>query len=303
MYGTREYKNALHETRIGISIYDQLEKWATQGVKLQFEVPERSAFKRHIVEYELCAEVLDLKFVPASVAGILELCNRVSFHQDGWNRILDEVISESGDLVERARCLCFQILFAICTVSVGGLRGEIMEVVREQYASRFDDLENEIASENPNIIKDRTWWLLTKGVMSESDSSRCLAQFESRIQNVAHHPLERIQFEKACAELIRVWLREGVVVDDRSVFATNFLELLVTQTERIAKTEALSQKVLERSQELSSVASTLMRELSDKGKIEATDSVFKKVAGFVGDSVEHIVVDTAVAGLRAILGI
>jgi hypothetical protein len=303
MYRKREYVNALQETNVGIAVYDQLDELKRRGATVKFQVPDRSLFIRRRIEYELCAEVRNLKFATLSVAGIVELCNNILAHSETWNASLDEVIRESNDLTERARCRCFKILFNLCSVSSGGLGGHGLEVVREAHRTYFADLEKEISRHRPNSVKDRTWWLLSKSIMSEKDSSKCLEQFSRRIREVIHHPHERKHFEEACAKLITLWIpSEGVLVA-RDEFTKNMLDMLKDQMDRLATSEVLNQIAIERAKQVSELLAEVTKELSDKGKIEHTETVRKRLAEFVSDAVGHIVVDTAVAGLRSVLGI
>jgi len=306
MYSKREYDNALQETRVGMAVYAQLEDWAQKGIPIDFPVPERILFTRRSVEYELCSEVAKLKFSPAALAGVMELCNCVLSRADEWNAKLEEVALQSRETGERARCICFQILFRLCSLSAGGLKGPVLGALHDEFRKRFDNIDRAIVRKGESDVKNRTWWLLAKAVMQDEKAQPLLKRFHERIDNVVHHPLERKRFEKACATLITLWRPErleGPKVTDRNDFVVNALNLLKTQTEKIASSDAISRAAVEQSLVLTNLFTEVLRELKQKGKIEANEPIKKKIAGLAGDAVEHIFIDTAVAGLRSVLGI
>ncbi len=303
MYSKREYDNALQETKVGMAVYSQLEDWAKKGIPIDFPVPERALFTKRSVEYELCSEVAKLKFSPIAFAGVMELCNCILSRADEWNAKLEEVALQSRDLSERARCICFQILFRLCALSAGGREGSVVGTLREEFKGQFDNIDRALVRKGESDVKNRTWWLLAKSVMQDETAQALLRRFHERIDNIVHHPLERKLFEKACATLISLWRPEGSEVTDRNDFAVNALSLLKAQTERIASSDAISRAAVEQSMVLTSLFAEVLRELKQKGKIETDETIKKKIAGLTGDAVEHIFIDTAVAGLRSLLGI
>jgi hypothetical protein len=300
MYSKREYENALQEIKVGIAIHNQLVKWERQGVKVTFPVPEEGLFIRRGVEYELCAEIAKLRFSPLTVAGVLELCNCVLARSEEWTAKLEDVARRSSELSERARCVCFQILFRLCALSAGGMKGPVLGTLRDEFKSKFEDIEREISSSVQNELKDRTWWLLANSVMDDKGTEERLKIFKERIDYVVHHPLERKQFEKACATLISLWKPAGATVDDRNEFAINMLKLLSRQTASIAQSESIA---FEQTKALNGLLGEVLRELREKGKVVSHEGIRKKIGRMAGDALEHIIIDTAVAGLRGILGI
>lgn len=303
MYRKREYDNALQEIKVGIAIHEQLNEWKRKGASADFAVPEVALYERRSVEYDLCAEISKLKFSPVAVAGVLELCNCVLSRSEEWIAKLNLVIDQTQDLSERVRCVCFQILFRLCSLSAGGLKGPILDALHEEFKQKFDDLETAIARKGKNGIKDRTWWLLAKAIMAEGNTTKLLDQFKTRSNEVAHHPPERKHFETACAVLIALWKPSTGIVTDRSDFAVNALTLLREQTERLAKSDAISQAALEQSRIVTNLLAEILRELREKGKVTISDRVKKKIGDLPGDIVENIIVDTAVSALRSVLGV
>jgi hypothetical protein len=164
-------------------------------------------------------------------------------------------------------------------------------------------LEVAISTATPDAITDRTWWLLAKSVMSEKASDKCLEQFHVRSERMSHHTVERQRFERACADLIALWVPKGSTVKSRSEFAANTLSLLETQTELLANSPALSKPITDNSKALAGLSAEIRAELSSTGKIAGREKLGKKIADFVKDAAGHILIDTAVAGLRSILGI
>jgi len=303
MYSKREYDNAIQETKVGMAVYKQLEDWTQKGVSIGFPVPEKILFTRRSVEYELCSEIARLKFSPVALAGVMELCNSVLSRVDEWSAKLEEVLLQSGEPSERARCICFQILFRLCALSSGGLKGPVLNVLREEFEKSFVNIDRALARKGENDVKNRTWWLLAKSVMQDGKAQPHLKRFHERIDNVVHHPLERKLFEKSCATLVALWKPEGPEGAERNDFAVNALNLLKEQTERIAKSETISQAVIEQFANLTNLFTEVLRELKQKGNIESGDTIRKKIADLAGDAIEHVSIDTAVAGLRSVLGI
>jgi len=304
MYSKQEYDNALQETKVGIAVYDQLEDWKRKGVPIGFPVPDRVLYVRRGVEYELCSEVAKLKFRPVAIAGVMELCNCILSKFEDWNGRLEMVATHTGQLAEQSRCICFQILFRLCALSAGGLKGPALGILRDEFKKRFHNIDVALGRKGENDVKNRTWWLLATSVMKDGTSQKqALSLFQQRIDTVTHHPPERKIFEKACATLISLWSSDESEIGNRNEFAVNALNLLREQTEWIVKSAAISQSAVEQSVTLTNVLAEALRELKEKGRIESGETIRKKIAGLVGDAVEHIVVDTAVAGLRSVLGI
>jgi hypothetical protein len=304
MYGRREYDNALQEINVGKAVYAQLEQWSRVDVPIGFPVPEQILFTRRSVEYELCAEVAGLKFSPLAVAGVMELCNCILSRVDEWNSKLEEVIAKSGDLIERTRCTCLQILLKLCALSAGGLEGPAgVSALHEEFKKKFDDVESSLEHKGESDVKNRTWWLLAKSVMQEEKPQPLVERFNKRIETILHHPPERKLFEKACATLISLWRPEQSERTDRNNFSINALELIREQTQRIVQSEAISRAAVEQSLVLTNILAETLRELKEKGEIKADENMKKKITELAGDSVEHIVIDTVVAGIRSILGI
>lgn len=296
MYSKREYENALQETRVGVAVYAQLKEWEHKGIPIDFPVPERALFERRGVEYELCSEVARLRYSPLALAGVMELCNCVLSRADEWNAKLREVAIENGDMGERARCTCFQILFRLAALSAGGAQGSVLVGLREEFKRQFDDIDDALAKNGESDVKNRTWWLLAKSVMQSEKAQPLLKRFNERIDHILHHPLERKLFEKACATLISLWRPDGPEVTDRNEFSINALTLLKAQTERIVGSDAPNRAVVD-------LLAEVLRELKQKGKFDSDEKIKKKIAGLTGDSVEHVLLDTTVAGLRSVLGI
>ena len=300
LYRKRQYKSAFQETRVAIPIYDRLAGQEDSRRSL----PEKAQFIRRGVEYELCDEVLSLRFSTTSVAGMLELCNVIVARDDEWKEQLDKVIAQSKLLTERARALSFQILFRMCAVSAGGLAGERLEVLRREFATPFSDLETEISTATPDEVTDKTWWLLAKSVMLESASDKCLEQYRVRSKRMSHHTVERQRFESVCADLIDLWAPEGNTVKSRSEFVANILGRLKKEAKSLASSAALNEPVTETAKALVVLSEEIRNMLTSSGKIAPREEIGGQIAGCVSDAAaEHILIDTVVAGLRSVLNI
>lgn len=301
LYSRRDYLNALQEMRVGTAVQERLAEWKARGSAVEFAVPPHVMFVRRSVEYELCAEIAGLRFNVATVAGLLDMCSTVLAHYDDWNAKLGIVFEQAEDLTERARALCFQILFRLCAVTAYGPEGGIV-AARAEFAKRFSQTDAAITLHQQSSIRDRTWWNLASAAIGH-DSVASLERFGGRITEVVHHPLERRSFELACERLIRTWMPAGRTVEDRGDFTANILSLLRDQTDRIAKSEAFGLQATKQIEQVSHLLKEMQAEMRSAGRISQKELVRKRLASVAGDTVGNIAVDTAVAGIRSILGI
>jgi hypothetical protein len=297
MYSKSEHLNALQEMKVAASVFDRLDEWERRGLKREFKVPAREMFRRRSVEYDLCAEVESLTFEAATVAGMMDLCSTILTRQDDWNAILDEA-SRGADPVEKARCLSFRILLALCAMTSSVSVSASLADVREEFKDRFEDLAAVLSDLTTRWLMGKTWWLLASAIMEDSPEDM-LKQFDEKIGAIDHHPSDRLQFEHACARLIRLWLPPEQP-KRWSHFTENALLLLKAQTERIADSKAISKGVMKHLSDLIELLELLLTELRSKGRIEGpTSSSAKAIA--IQEEAGHFVVDTAVAGLRSII--
>jgi hypothetical protein len=301
LYSRREYLNALQEMRVGAAVQERLAEWKAKGRAVDFAVPPPVMFVRRSVEYELCAEIAGLRFNVATVAGMLDMCSTVLAHYEDWNAKLAMVFEQAEDLAERVRALCFQILFRLCAVTAYGPEGGIV-AVRAEFGKRFAQADAAITSHQQSSVRDRTWWNLASAAMGH-DSVGSLERFSGRITEVVHHPLERRSFEQACERLIRTWMPAGRTVEERGDFTANILALLKDQTDRIAKSEAFGLQATKQIEQVSHLLKEMQAEMRSDGRISQKEQIRKRLASVAGDTVGNIAVDTAVAGIRSILGI
>lgn len=297
MYSKREHLNALQEMKVAASVFERLDEWESRGVKREFMVPAPQMFLRRRVEYELCAEIKSLTFEPATVAGMMDLCGTVLTHKDDWNAVLDEA-SVGADAVERARCLSFRILFALCVMTSSVSSGASLAAVREEFRDRFDEVNAAVSDGTRRWLSEKTWWLLVSAIMEDAPAEK-LRQFDEKIGAIDHHPSDRIQFEHVCAKLIQLWLppeeHKGW-----SHFTEHALLLLRRQTQTIAGSAVISKDVVKHLSDLVKLIDHLLKELRSKGRIEAPGSSSVKAVA-IQEEAGHFVVDTAVAGLRSII--
>jgi hypothetical protein len=302
-YSRREYKSALKQIKVGLGAYTRLQELKQAGIDVSFPVPERAAFLRRGVEYELYDELTTLTFSTSFVAGALELCNVVAARYEGWRSQLEEAIKQSSDPTEQARCLCFLILLRLCALSAGGLKGETVEAAKREFERQFVEMESSLANARPNGVRERTWWLLAKSVISDQESKTSLEQFRIRSERTHRHTVERKRFQGICADLIALWIPEGHVVSGRAEFAANTLGLLEAQIKPFAESPALSTSITENSRALSELSGQLRIELKKTGHVATREKLGKRLGEFISEAAQHILIDTIVASLRAVLGI
>jgi hypothetical protein len=95
----------------------------------------------------------------------------------------------------------------------------------------------------------------------------------------------------------------GRTVEERDDFTANMITLLKEQTDRIARSEALGLQATKQIEQVSHLLKEMQAEMRAEGRISQKEQVRRRLASVAGDTVGNIAVDTAVAGIRSILGI
>lgn len=297
MYKNREYLGAEREILIGLEIWHTLENRQKNGTSSNFMLPEKVLFRRRLVDYQLCHDMTLLQYSSLSLAGILEACNLVTARSGEWIAELDEVHRTTRDVTEKARALCYKLLIRLCVVSAGGLKaGQSLTAALGSYVKQFEEMERDIQENNE--IKLKTWWLLCKAATNPLHAENFLATFNTRIKRIKYHPLEKYNFEVLCSKLLRLWLTGPR--DEPRGFALNAMDTLTQEIDSLRTVDKLASELQKVREILTQVLSEVRME---KPINEATkDKWRKKLTDVVIDGAEKVVVDTAVAGLRSVLG-
>lgn len=301
MYRQREYLAAKREILVGLSVFEEFEALSKERPDVAFEVPDRGQFFRRLVEYEICHEIEGLRYDATSVAGIFEACAVLASKSQGWLETLHEVAIETANFLERARAVCYALLIRLCAASAGGLRERrALDQELGSQLTAFEELRAE-ALQNPGFhaIKIKTWWLLCEAIADPANSMEPLGWFEQRIKEVGNHTVEKGRFEWLCCDLIRLWAN-----GDRpgsTDFNSRAAERLRYELREMRATESVAAQMRRIEEVLKEATATLARSRSVSETVK--ESWRQKLEKIALDGAGKIVVDTASAGLKALLGL
>lgn len=292
MYRRREYANAANEMRVALGLHASLQDFESPDIPFQY--PSRELFLRRRVEYEICDEIANLRFAPATLAGMLDLTSSMLANNEGWQSDLRQVAANQ-DPIEKARALCLRIRLAMCALTA--VRQEnAVKAARRLFEDEFKEVETFVQEAEPNF--ERSWWSLTMALMGR-DTEASLKSFNTKAQGPGYHPIERRMFEQSCGRLAELWMGEEGRLVEPPEFATRALSLLKDQTERLRKTDPIGRPQLDR-------IANLIRDLLHEMKRTANyDSIALRstLSSIASDGMAYPSVDATLVGLRNVLGL
>ena len=302
LYSKRDYPAALAEMRVGIAVYDRLDALTGGDPASRFEIPERVMFCRRMVEYELCQKVKDVPIATNLIAGMLAFCGAVTPHEKDWTQKLQEVVTGSKDIGEQARCLGFQILLRLCALSDGGVSGKNLSALHREFSRSFEELDTHLERKGGKAIKKKTWWLLTIAIMRPEKSEENLTAFREEIEKVKHHTPERIEFEKMCAVLVRLWTQSSPAEKTRKDFSASLFDLLYQQTASLASSARASHAMARQMADMQTTITKWKEQVAEGKKVEPHAKLSSWLSSTALDVAEKFIVDLTVAALQKMLG-